>query len=43
MDGLDCIVVGAGVVAAGVTGAVIAASSGPDRGSLPPGSVTVSP
>ena len=37
------VVVGAGVVAAGVTGAVIAASSGPDRGSLPPGSVTVSP
>jgi len=37
------VVVGAGVVAAGVTGAVVAASRGPDRGSLPPGSVTVSP
>ncbi len=34
---------GVAVVAAGVTGIAIAASQGPDDGSLPPGSVTVSP
>ncbi len=34
---------GAAVVAAGVTGLVIAASRGPGPGTLPPGSVTVSP
>jgi hypothetical protein len=33
----------AAVVAAGVTGLAIAASRGPDPGTLPPGSVTVSP
>lgn len=34
---------GAGLVAAGLTGLAIAASRGPDPGTLPPGSVTVSP
>ena len=34
---------GVAVVAAGVTGVAIAATRGPDPGSLPPGSVTVSP
>jgi len=34
---------GAAVVAAGITGLVIVANSGPDPGTLPPGSVTVSP
>ena len=34
---------GVAVVAGGVTGIAIAASRGPDPGSLPPGSVTVSP
>ncbi|MDQ3340266.1 MAG: hypothetical protein M4D80_34340 [Myxococcota bacterium] len=34
---------GAAVVAAGITGLAIAASSGPGPGTLPPGSVTVSP
>lgn len=34
---------GVAVVAAGVTGLIVATSSGPDTGSLPPGSVTVSP
>lgn len=34
---------GAAVVAAGLTGLVIAASRGPDPGTLPPGSVTVTP
>lgn len=37
------VVAGAAVVAAGVTGLVFATSGGPDNGSLPPGSVTVSP
>lgn len=36
-------VAGAAVVAAGVTGLVVAGSRGPDPGTLPPGSVTVSP
>ena len=31
------------VVAAGVTGIAIAATRGPDDGSLPPGSVTLTP
>jgi len=34
---------GVAVVAAGVTGIAVAATRGPDPGSLPPGSVTVSP
>lgn len=34
---------GVAVVAAGVTGVVIASTRGPDDGTLPPGSVTVSP
>jgi hypothetical protein len=34
---------GAAVVAAGITGLAIAATSGPGPGSLPPGSVTVTP
>lgn len=34
---------GVAVVAAGVTGVAVAATRGPDAGSLPPGSVTVSP
>lgn len=34
---------GVAVVAAGVTGVAIAATRGPDPGSLPPGSVTVTP
>ncbi len=34
---------GVAVVAAGVTGIAIAATRGPDAGSLPPGSVTVTP
>lgn len=34
---------GVAVVAAGVTGVAIAATRGPDPGTLPPGSVTVSP
>ena len=34
---------GVAVVAAGVTGVAVAATRGPDVGSLPPGSVTVSP
>lgn len=34
---------GVAVVAAGVTGLAISAASGPDAGSLPPGSVTVTP
>jgi len=34
---------GAAVVAAGLTGLAVAASRGPDPGTLPPGSVTVSP
>lgn len=34
---------GVAVVAAGVTGVAIAATRGPDAGTLPPGSVTVSP
>ncbi|MDQ3300177.1 MAG: hypothetical protein M3619_26655 [Myxococcota bacterium] len=34
---------GAAVVAAGITGLAVAASRGPGPGSLPPGSVTVSP
>jgi len=34
---------GAAVVAAGITGLVIVANQGPGAGSLPPGSVTVSP
>ncbi len=37
------VVAGVAVVAAGVTGLVVATSGGPDNGSLPPGSVTVSP
>ena len=37
------VVAGVAVVAAGVTGLVVATSGGPDAGSLPPGSVTVSP
>ncbi|MFN0250729.1 MAG: hypothetical protein ACKV2T_27865 [Kofleriaceae bacterium] len=37
------VVAGVAVVAAGVTGLVIGTSGGPDNGSLPPGSVTVSP
>jgi hypothetical protein len=36
-------VAGAAVVAAGVTGLVVAGSRGPDPGTLPPGSVIVSP
>jgi len=37
------VVAGVAVVAAGVTGLVVATSGGPDSGTLPPGSVTVSP
>jgi hypothetical protein len=37
------VVAGAAVVAAGVTGVAIAATRGPDPGTLPPGSVTVTP
>lgn len=37
------VVAGVAVVAAGVTGLVVATSGGPDTGTLPPGSVTVSP
>lgn len=37
------VVAGVAVVAAGITGLVVATSGGPDDGSLPPGSVTVSP
>lgn len=37
------VVAGVAVVAAGVTGLVFATSDGPDSGTLPPGSVTVSP
>jgi hypothetical protein len=37
------IATGAGIAAAGLTGLVIAGSRGPDPGTLPPGSVVVSP
>ncbi len=37
------VVAGVAVVAAGVTGIAVAASRGPDPGTLPPGSVTVAP
>ncbi|MEO8841722.1 MAG: hypothetical protein ABI591_05890 [Kofleriaceae bacterium] len=37
------VIAGAAVVAAGVTGLAVAASRGPGPGSLPPGSVTVTP
>jgi hypothetical protein len=37
------VVAGAAVVAAGITGAAIATTRGPDPGTLPPGSVTVTP
>jgi hypothetical protein len=37
------VVAGVAVVAAGVTGLIVATSTGPDPGTLPPGSVTVSP
>jgi len=37
------VVAGVAVVAAGITGLVITTNNGPDNGSLPPGSVTVSP
>ncbi|MBX3158457.1 MAG: hypothetical protein KF773_20985 [Deltaproteobacteria bacterium] len=36
-------IAGAAVVAAGVTGLIVAAGRGPDPGTLPPGSVVVSP
>lgn len=37
------VIAGAAAIAAGATGLVIYAASGPDNGSLPPGSVTVTP
>ena len=37
------VVAGVAVVAAGVTGIAVAATRGPEPGSLPPGSVTVTP
>ena len=37
------VVAGVAVVAAGATGAIVAASRGPASGSLPPGSITVTP
>ena len=37
------VVAGVAVVAAGVTGLVLTTANGPDAGTLPPGSVTVTP